>query len=458
MKYLKTFENFTPIKINSHKPFKIKPNLQKSILVLQDGIKALKRMLDNEKNYKRRSEINKDINTKVKKLKDLTYYKLRQAEHIKNNPIIESIDNEEDTSENLDIKLSIIDEDNYKKVLDYIGIDSNDYEINTTWYNRDFPDGKMYNDSELHILISNSDLEGIIGVQEGSINYVQGWDSDFGNREYYVDDDELNYIHHYLNDETFAKIIELAKLFDYEIDPEEENEIYEFFDYLGLKSLMKDITNEISMENERAITKVAREALKKLPFDIGYSRDDKKDLEITFNYQEVINYIKKYNLKVKTFKELLENIYDTDDLSLEIEYSDSKHEYLGDFEDIRKGLNNACDQYIDNPDEIFPKLIEVDNIELIQSKKELANFFYNYKGYIEYENVEWRLFQYAKHFNKKTLEWFKTYNFQKWFIEDYENELAKNVDKYKLLKLSEIIDPKIETEYEYLIDVERYNI
>jgi len=458
MKYLKTFENFTPIKINSHKPFKIKPNLQKSILVLQDGIKALKRMLDNEKNYKRRSEINKDINTKVKKLKDLTYYKLRQAEHIKNNPIIESIDNEEDTSENLDIKLSTIDEDNYKKVLDYIGIDSNDYEINTTWYNRDFPDGKMYNDSEIHILISNSDLEDIIGVQEGSINYIQGWDSDFGNIEYYVDDDELNYVHHYLNDETFAKIIELAKLFDYEIDPEEENEIYEFFDYLGLKGLMEDIKSEIAMENERAITKVAREALKKLPFDIGYSRDNKKDLEITFNYQEVINYIKKYNLKVKTFKELLENIYDTDDLSLEIEYSDSKHEYLGDFEDVKKAINNACDQYIDNPDEIFPKLIEVDNIELIQSKKELANFFYNYKGYIAYENVEWRLFQYAKHFKNKTLEWFKTYNFQKWFIEDYENELAKNADKYKLLKLSEIIDPKIETEYEYLIDVEKYNI
>jgi hypothetical protein len=459
MKYLKTYENFKPIKINSAKPFKVKKNIQKSVLYLQKHLKGLKNMLDNEKNYKRRSEINKDISKKKEKLKNLAIHKLKQAEYLKTNPIIENVDNEQ---ENLDTILSSITEDNFKKVLDYIGIDDTDYEINKTYYDRNFPDGKMYNDIELHLLISHSDLENIMGIENGTINYVQGWSSDYGNCDYYVDDDELNYIYHYLNDETYTKIEKLAKIFDYEIDTSDddngEGKIAEFFNYLGLKDVLEDVKSEIAMENERAITRVAHDALKKLPFEIGYSGDYKKDLEIIFEYKEIIEYIKKYNLKVKTFKELLENIYDTDDLNYDIEYSDSKQKYIGDFEDVRKEINDACDKYIDNPDEIFPKLIVIDNLELIQNKKELANFFYVYNGWIKYERVDYRLFEYAKHYNNEIFKWFKSYDFQKWFIEDYENDIAKNPNKYKLLELSEIIDPKIETEYEYLVDVEKYNL
>lgn len=89
MKYIKTFENFKPIKINSHKPFKVKKNLQKSILYAQKHINGLKKMLDNQKDFKRRSEINKNLAEKKKRLKDLSIYKLKQAEYLKNNPIDE---------------------------------------------------------------------------------------------------------------------------------------------------------------------------------------------------------------------------------------------------------------------------------------------------------------------------------------------------------------------------------
>ena len=43
MKYIKTFENYTPIKINSAKPFKVKKGLLKNAIYLQKGIKSDKK-------------------------------------------------------------------------------------------------------------------------------------------------------------------------------------------------------------------------------------------------------------------------------------------------------------------------------------------------------------------------------------------------------------------------------
>ena len=461
-KYVKAFvhhkfnrnENFTPIKINSHKPFKVKPNLHKSVLVLQERIRSLRKMLENEKNYKRRSEINKDLSVAIHKLKDLNIKKLKQVEYLRLNPIKENTEN----SENLDVILSTIVIDNPEKVLDYIGLDKDDYEVNTTYYDSRFPTNKAYNDSELEIILNHRTLENLMNIEENVIQYIQSLVSSYGNNnEYYVDDDELNYVHSYLTGRTFENVKKLAHIFDYQIDPEEEGEIKNFFEYLDLKSVLDDVKNEISMEHERAIEELAKDIIKKLPFEIGYSRDNKKDLELTFNYQEVIDYIQKYKLKVTTFKEFIEYV-DADELDYGIDYSDGKYEYLGDFKDVDKKINETCEKYIDNPDEIFPKFIQSDNLELIKKKIDLANFFYRYKTYLDYDNQDLHLFEIAKHFNKTVLEWFKTYDFQKWFIEEYEHKVVEDVDKYKLLKHSEIIEPKIETEYEYLIDASRYNV
>ena len=153
----------------------------------------------------------------------------------------------------------------------------------------------------------------------------------------------------------------------------------------------------------------------------------------------------------------MENIYDADDFSYDFEYED-KYEFLGDFHEVNTAVVNLCDNYIDNPDEMFPKLIEVDNLELLKDKINLANFFLKYRVYLNYDRKEMYLFYIAKHINKTILQWFKTYNFQKWFIEEYESDIAKGSDKYRLLKSSEIIEPKIQSDYEYLVDSEKYNL
>lgn len=99
MKYIETFENFTPIVIKNKKPYKVKKNLPTSIQFLQRRIKSLRKRLDDQymgtpkKGQRGRFDMNKDKNDKIQKLKDLQFKQLKQAEYLKNNPIKESREN-----------------------------------------------------------------------------------------------------------------------------------------------------------------------------------------------------------------------------------------------------------------------------------------------------------------------------------------------------------------------------
>lgn len=94
MKYITYYDNYKPIKVNSYKPFKVKENLPKSIQFLQKRIKSIKKRLQDNNKIQNRSKLNNDLNDNIRKLSDLTRYQIRQAEYLKNNPIVENIDNE----------------------------------------------------------------------------------------------------------------------------------------------------------------------------------------------------------------------------------------------------------------------------------------------------------------------------------------------------------------------------
>lgn len=367
----------------------------------------------------------------------------------------------EEHHENLDVVLSTIDDDNADKIKDYIGFDEKDYEIDTSYYDSRYPKNVKYNGSELTILVKQNMLENLMGVEDGVIGHIQGLTSHYsGNYEYYVDDSELDYIHSYLSGSTLEDIKKLAHKFGFQIDPEEEGEIKELFENLGLEDIFVDIKNEISSEHESAIRDLARDILKKLPFEINYTTRSNKDFELYFNYQEVIDYIKKHNLKVKTIKQFIENC-DYDEFGYNLDYSDGKYEFLGDFKEVDKLVRDACEQYTQFPDELFPKLIKHNKIELFKNKIEFADFYQHYKIFIKHVLKGLNIFEHAKHFNNSVLEWFKTYDFQKWFIEEYKDIYAKpnyNSSNYKLLISSEIVDPKIKEEYEYLVNAEKYNL
>lgn len=90
MKYLKTFENFKPIKNNLEKPFKIKKDIDRSILHLQKGIKALRRRIPSENDIKKRTRMTLDANKKTRDLSELQLKKVKQNIYLNEHPIDEN--------------------------------------------------------------------------------------------------------------------------------------------------------------------------------------------------------------------------------------------------------------------------------------------------------------------------------------------------------------------------------
>lgn len=450
MKYIITYENFTPIKINSAKPFKVKKNIDKNIKYVQKGIRSLKKRKMEQTDARKSSDMNADLNAKMKKLRDLNFKKAKQIEHFRNNPIKESLDESEE-SETL---LSFLTSSDFKPedIDNHMGFNNDEYEFELE-YERVGQEYKyVFSSNFFKFKFKMSELEELMNLENGVLSYLirlNGYGS--SGSEYDISDDELNYLHQHINDENKESIKELANLFDYKININEPGEIYNLFNYLGLNKELDNFKSEIKMENERAADKVANDMIKSLPFKIE-EKYGNLDIELTFYYKNMIEYIKENDLEdVKTIKEFIENIKESNDISYDVE--DGKYEYLDDFVDLNTEVLNDVANYVDSPENIFPNLIKIDNLKLIKKKIDLANFIYSYDFYVtSYEKEKLTLFEIAKICDNSVLKWFKTYNFQNKIIDKSDDKI------YLSLQRSEIINPKIEQEYSYLIDSGKYNL
>jgi hypothetical protein len=459
MKYIKTFENFTPIKINNAKPFKIKKNINKSIQHLQRGLKSLKGRIWDERDIKKRSDMSKEINNRVKRLGELNLKNLKQLDYMKNNPVKESRNYDSDDENSISL-VDVFSSPDFKPedILNYIGLDKDKFEFKNEYDVWTYKYNPKYDKDGFEILMNTSTLEDLMNIENNFINYIQSFNSYGNNYEYYVEDDELDYTSGYLSGDTLKNIKELSILFDYEIDPEEDGSIRKLFKYLCLDGVLDDIKSEISMENERAVEKSARALVKSLPFELTpeYGGKGKNfNISLFFEYDTIIEYMKKHDIKVSSIKELLENLYEASDFSYDFEY-EGKYDFLGDFADVNRVVDNAVDQYINNPDDLFVKIIEFNNLELFKKKIDLANFRYNYDLWLNGNRKQYNLFEIAKAYNNDILKWFKSYEFQYRLLEELYTD--HNVEIYKSLDDAEIIDPKIKEEYLYLIDAGVYNL
>jgi len=425
MKYIKTYENFKPITINSAKPFKVKKGLLKNAVYLQKGIKSDRKRLGREKDPAKRTKLNNDKNSKIQKLKSISFKTLKQAEYLRNNPVKESYsDDEDDDKQNL---IQILESPDFKPedIVNYIGLDEKEYITKSSSYYRYEPE---YDKDKLIIFMKSRKLEDLMELEEGIINHLLSFGSYGNSQDYYVDDDELDYIYSYLSEETLNKIKEFSKLFNYEIDPGEENEIHKLFNYLGLKSELDDFKMEIAMENERAIDKAARALIKSLPFELSFEHTGDFDIELVFDYESIIEYMKKHNMNVKTIKEFLENIYEASDLSYEFE--EDKYKFMGDFEDLKKEVNNVINDYMISPDDIFPKLIEVDNLEAFKENFDKAEFNYDYDVRIDYDNKKLDLFNLARFYKGEILQWFVSPEFENRLKEEKSEDDFENYEQF----------------------------
>ena len=441
MKHLKTFENFKPIKINNAKPFKVKKNLDTNIKYLQKGIKSLRSRLDKQKSAKKRSQMNQDISKRIQKLSDVTFKQLKQAEYLKNNPVKESL--EEDQSETL---LSILKSPDFKEddVLKFLGFNEDEYTFKKDydWRNGYTP---SYSKDGFTILFKIKKLEDLMDIEHGFLNHLMSVVSSYDGVDYDVDDDELDYLDRFVSNEAIEKIKQLAKLFGYKLNLDsdgsiEEGEIYKMFIYLGLKDELDDFKLEISYANERAIKKSGQELIKSVPFDINRIYGDVFDCELSFDYDTVIEYLEKHKLEVKTIKELLENLTESSDFNYDFDY-EGKYEYIN-YDDLEKEVNDTVDKYIDSPDEIFPKLIQNNNFQTFKRNIKLACFNCEYDTWVDGKRINWNLFQFADHYNEgEIFKWLRSDKFEKIIraigtdsdISNYENFAFKNdANKFNL--------------------------
>ena len=410
MKYIKHFENFKPIKVNNEKPFKIKKNILKSIIYLQKGIKSDTKRIQKEKNVSKRNKLTQDRNSKMLKIKDLMRHKAKQIQYLRDNPIEESVKNKKTL-------LELLESESFKPkdIVNYIGFEGEDYEIATEKNWDTYEDIPSYDEEGITFYIDNEKLENEIGLNDiGIFNFLLSFNG-YNNYEYYVDDEELHYLHHYINDNLKTKIKKLSKIFKYEINVNEEGKISDLFYKLGLESKLEDFKNEIAMENERAIEKAANALLKSLPYDIdnnfGYNKNF--NLELTFNYKDIIEYIKKYNIEeVETIKEFMENVSENDDLSYEFEY-EMKYDYLGDFKDLTREIENIVDDFVNNPDKVILYIVKSDNLKMFKKNIDLAFFSYKYNIHIDYSIKKLNIFELAKKINKDILQYMKSKEFEK---------------------------------------------
>jgi len=460
MRYIKNYEYFTPIKINNEKPFKIDDNIADKIAYMQDSLKKLRKRVQNEKDRKTQAELNNEINIKVKKLSDLTFKQTKQVAYLKNNPITESSD-VEDNIDNIPNLIKVLSSKKFKPedINKYIGFDEDEAIINSE-KNYHYPYEKefSYDEKGFTLIINIEVLENLLDIENGSISSILQLTRDNNNYEFYVDKEELDYLGNYTKKETNDKIIELSKLFyfDDNIDPTEQGKIADLFKYLDLTDDLETFESEISMAHERAVEIAAKKALEKMPFNINdntnHDSDTKKyQIELVFEYKTMIKYMIKYKLNVKTIKEFLSNIYDSDDLRYEtIEYEDS-YSHLN-FDNLKNSIDDVVSKYVDSPDDIFPIWIKTDNLEMFKKmEKKYAFYDYDYDIWFKYYRKHINLLEIAKLYNGKILEWFKTYEFQKYLIEN-DNE------NYKLIMKSNILNPEIINEYSYIVNVDKFNM
>lgn len=359
----------------------------------------------------------------------ITQFKIYESvNHGKLYPILKGILNGSDISD-------------IKEIENYIDLDF-DYKV-------DYP----YNsDTQFELQLNEDDLENLLNISEGAIQYIRQMASDYNDYEHYIDKDELEYVGNYLSVDTLKEIKKLAEFTGIDIDVDKQGEILRLLEDLGLDEVIDNMMSEIRMEHERALEDSASDIINSLPFELGYpSYSSSFNTELTFDVENMINYIEKYNLKVNSIKEFIEKC-DWSEFSYEI----SSYENLGDFKDLNTEVYNDIQNFTISPDELFPEFIKSDKLDLFKNLIDSALFEYKYKYWENYDKKDYTLFQIAKAENNSILEFLKSYKFQEWYLKDLDINNKK--ERYQQLVNDNIIHSKIVDKYEYLVGADKYNL
>jgi hypothetical protein len=268
--------------------------------------------------------------------------------------------------------------------------------------------------------------------------------------EHYVDENEIEYINGYFSDENKNSTKKLIKILDLNIN--NLNDIGDVFFALDGIINISDIIDEISEAESDAIIKYVKELFKKLPINISNAYYSEYDIDIEFNVNDIGEYIDKYNLKdIDTVADFLRSLdfggfgYDMENIS---EYPDEI-----DFSQIQKKIQEELEKVIDLFEEydIFVPKDDINQMSLFKDADIEKNPKYKLP-YDIFSKLDFNNINYAKNIGGRILAWFKSYTFQKEYMKD------PSLEKYENLIENDILNPKIEDEYEYLKGIEDFNL
>lgn len=312
----------------------------------------------------------------------------------------------------------------------------------------------VLNDDEFTLSLNERFLDDFVNVEYGVFRYFIQVDPYYSSYEYDINEDELNYLHHYLDDHNINLLTKLCELLNSDIyaDSDESSKLILA---LGKNIDTDDILSEIKYANEQVVKKDVNNALKKLPFDISYSHSSSWDIDIDLSINKIVEYIDKHKLEdINTVAEFLYAI-DYSDFSYEVN-NVWESEFDPDYTELNKKLKVELENVIEDLEE-SSKLTKPDpnQLSLFGDFKDVEAK-YNFHSEI-FSKLSIDDLSYAKDVGGKLLAWFKSYIFQKKYMND-SNKNDNKLYKYKRLKEEGILNPDIDDEYGHLESVEKYNL
>lgn len=347
---------------------------------------------------------------------------------------------------NAEEKFKNKDEDEDEDIIfkDLIGIDSKlyNYSVEKTKYD------------DLTLYFNEKDLEELMEVDDGILSFALQFKT-YNDYYYEVDKEEASY---YANDKGERLIKKLFKLLDIKKEVNPENISY-LFNIINNNIDIYRITAEIEIEFTNAVKYNCNKALDDLPFYLSNNYNSNYRYEVGFDFDNVEEYIKKNKLKdINTIGDLFYQC-DFSSFCYEILNNPWESDYDKNFDNIHKEFNDVISELIDTlkDDEIDQIDEDPNQLKLFKDfesikKEEKYKYQYDFFKKLNIKNLN-----YAKYLGGKLYWWFTSYEFQKNYISIETNNKQK-IQKYEHLKNEEIINPRIENEYGYLVASDNFNL
>lgn len=332
-------------------------------------------------------------------------------------------------------------EDELKKL---IGFDNFRYLL-TLYNNKDFTlsFNSNYLSKELNIYYSFSNITSILS------QYY----------EYDIGLDEIYFIDNYFSLENEITFKKLLNILDIDYKKLNDNQVIgSVFFALDYFIDIYDIKSNINEAYKNIIQSNCKKIVKNLPFKLSTSYISGFDIDLDFNIEEIGKYIEKNKLEdINTIYDLLKNVdfsYFNDEL--ENIYEIREIEKI-DYSYIQKCIQEQLESVIELFDEEINNSIFKDTNQFSIFKSNEIEKIKNKKYKFEYDifsKIDLSKINEAKKIGGKILAWFKSYEFQKKYMDTNDPSL----EKYKKLINLDIINFKIKNDYEYLEFANIYNL